>query len=361
MSLLTGAFRTLAALCAAGMVVAGFAAGPAYAKPADRAPAGAGYQVKRLVSRSGAMFLPSDGGNPINNRGLVAGSTTVAQVSRAAVFDLRTKRMRVLSAFAGQRTEATDINGRGEVSGTVYPASGGSRAFWWSTKTGRVRMLPLHGGTASVSIALNDRGIVLGSVQDPDWTPTIWDVRAGTDRRLTELDDAQAINNRGWVAGTAHYRADSRASKALVWRPSGTLIELPFLPGDDSSLVTGINDTGQVVGTSMNVEQEDELFGVPVVWTVRGRTICALTRPGDLDTPFAINDRGRIVGGYLTAGSAEDRPYRAVTWSHCGADPVTLPGRPAHAFGVNDRGRIVGRGDLFLSTAYGVLWTRHRT
>ena len=42
------------------------------------------------------------------------------------------------------------------------------------------------------------------------------------------------------------------------------------MPGDDSTLVTGINDRGQVVGTSMNVDLEDELFGVPVVWTVRG-------------------------------------------------------------------------------------------
>ena len=220
-SLRSRAFRVLAGMCAAGLLVVSITAGPAYAKPADRTPKSSGYQVTRLVSRSGAVFLPSDSGNPINSAGRVAGSTTVARVSRAAVFSLRTKRMHVLSAFAGQRTEATDINDRGEVSGTVYPAAGGSRAFWWSTKTGRVRVLPLHGGTASVSIALNDRGMVLGSVQDPDWTPTIWDVRAGTDRRLTELDDAQAINNRGWVAGTALY-GSSRASKPLVWRPSGS-------------------------------------------------------------------------------------------------------------------------------------------
>ena len=138
----------------------------------------------------------------------------------------------------------------------------------------------------------------------------------------------------------------------------GSLVELPFLPGDDSTLVTGINDRGEVVGTSMNVELEDELFGVPVVWTLPGRTICALIRPGDLDTPFAINNRGRIVGGYFTAGSAEDRPYRAVTWSGCAADPVTLPGLPARAFGVNNAGQIVGHGDLFLPTVYGVAWTR---
>jgi uncharacterized membrane protein len=244
------------------------------------------------------------------------------------------------------------------VSGTVYAADGSSLAFWWSTRTGRVRVLPLDGGKASVSISLNDRGVVLGSVQDPDWTPTIWDVSAGTVRRLTELDDARAINNRGWVAGTALYLDDSRVSKPLVWRPSGSLVELPFLSGDDSTLVTGINDKGEVVGTSMNVQLEDELFGEPVVWTVRARTICALTRPGALDTPFAINDHGQIVGGYLTAGSAEDRPYRAVTWSGCGADPVTLPGLPAHAFGVNNPGQIVGHSNLFLPTVYGVGWIR---
>src|SRR4051812_50052377 len=89
MSLLTGAFRTLAALCAAGMVVAGFAAGPAYAKPADRAPAGAGDQVKRLGSRSGAMFVPSDGGGPVNNPGWGGGATTIAPGRRGAGFDLR--------------------------------------------------------------------------------------------------------------------------------------------------------------------------------------------------------------------------------------------------------------------------------
>ena len=199
------AFRMLAGVCAAGLVVVGLTAGPVYAKPADRAPTSAGYQVKRLVSRSGAMFLPSDGGNPINSAAWWPAPRQSPGSVGLRSSALRTKRMHVLSAFAGQRTEATDINDRGEVSGTVYPAGGGSRAFWWSTKTGRVRLLPLHGGTASVSIALNDRGVVLGSVQDPDWTPTIWDVRAGTDRRLTELDDAQAINNRGWVAGTALY------------------------------------------------------------------------------------------------------------------------------------------------------------
>lgn len=350
--------RILTGVGAAGVLVAGITAGPSYAEPPHRAPAGSGYQLTNLVSRSGAMFLPSDSGNPINSDGRVAGSTTVAQVSRAAVFSTRTASIDVLPAFAGQRTEATDINDRGEVSGTVYTADGGSRAFVWSTKSGRVQVLPLDGARASVSIALNDRGVVLGSVQDSEWTPIIWDLRAGTDRRLTELDDAQAINNRGWVAGTALYKDFSRASKPLVWRPSGPLVELPFLPGDDSTLVTGLNDRGEVVGTSMNVDLEDELFGVPVVWTVRGATICALTRPGDLDTPFAINDRGQIVGGYLTAGSDEERPYRAVSWSGCEADPVTLPGLPARAFGVDNRGQIVGHRDLFLATVHGVSWIR---
>ena len=154
------AFRMLTGLAGVGLLVS--ATGVQAAPPTASAITSSGYQVKPLVTPSGATFLPSDSGNPINSDGRVAGSTTVAQISRAAVFSLRTQRMQVLSAFAGQRTEATDINERGEVSGTVYTA-GGSRAFWWSTQTGRVRVLPLHGGTASVSIALNDGGVVLGA------------------------------------------------------------------------------------------------------------------------------------------------------------------------------------------------------
>ena len=347
--------RMLATAGVAGALMISISLGPARAEPADRE-----YLNDPLVTRSGVMFLPSDGGNPINFRGQVAGSTQVAGLSRAAIFNLDSKRIQVLSAFAGERTEATDINDRGEVSGTLYPAAGGSRAFWWSTRTGLIRLLPLHGASSSVSIALNDRGVVLGSVLDDEWTPIVWDLRAGTHRRLTELDSAQAINNRGWVAGTAFYLDFSQASKPMVWRPHGSLIQLPFLPGDDSSLVTGINDSGEVVGTSMNVQLEDELFGVPVVWNMAGRTICELARPGALDTPFAINNRGRIAGGYFTAGSAEDRPYRAVTWSGCGAAPVTLPGVPAQAYGVNDPGQIVGHQDVFLPTMFGVVWSRRR-
>ena len=260
--------------------------------------------------------------------------------------------MQVLSAFAGQRTEATDINDRGEVSGTVYAAGGGSRAFWWSTRTGRVRLLPLDGGSASVSIALNDRGVVLGSVQDPDWTPTIWNVRAGTDRRLTELDDAQAINNRGWVAGTALYLDGSRASKPLVWRPSGSLVELPFLAGDDSALVTGINDQGEVVGTSMNVELEDELFGVPVrVDGPRPDDLCADSagRPGHpVRDQRSWTDRRRlpdcgigggpaIPGGHLDRLRYRSRHAARTSRSRVRGEqlgPDRRPRRPVYAHGL---------------------------
>jgi len=75
-----------------------------------------------------------------------------------------------------------------------------------------------------------------------------------------------------------------------------------------------------------------------------------------LDTPFAINDRGRIVGGYLTAGPAEAIPGGHLVGLR--ADPVKLPGLPACGFGVNNSGQIVGHSDLLLPTVYGVGWSR---
>ncbi len=102
--------RAFIGVAAAGLLTVGITTAPASAVPADRAPTDSVYQVERLIADSGAAFLPSDSGNPINSHGWVAGSTTVDGVSRAAVFNLETNQMQVLSAFPGLRTEATDIN-----------------------------------------------------------------------------------------------------------------------------------------------------------------------------------------------------------------------------------------------------------
>src|SRR4051812_27560082 len=99
--------RMLAAAGAAIALVISISPGPARAEPAHRA-----YRNDPLVTRLGVKFLPNDGGNPINFQGQVAGSTQVAGISRAAIFNLHSKRIQVLSAFAGERTQATDINDR---------------------------------------------------------------------------------------------------------------------------------------------------------------------------------------------------------------------------------------------------------
>lgn len=109
----------------------------------------------------------------------------------------------------------------------------------------------------------------------------------------------------------------------------------------------------------MNVGSDDELVGEPVVWTVSGRKICQLIKPGDLEMPAAINDRGVVVGSYLEsyAEAGEDRITRAVTGTGCGDAAVTLPSSgPAAAYGVDRSGKIVGVSDLYLSSPFGLRW-----
>lgn len=326
-------------------------------QPASAAGTASAYRVQRLETRSGQVFLPSTTGNPVSDHGRVAGTVQIDGLKRAAVFRLGNRTVMVLKKFSGLRTEATDVNDRGEVSGNRYASDGTARGFVWSIKSGKVRLLK-QAGSGITAIAVNNTGTVVGS-GGSQTDGVIWQGRRGRMQRL-EINPS-AINNRGWVAGVQSYRDDDfrRAVRPVVWRPGKAMVKLRFLSGDDSSLVTGLNDRGQVVGTSMNVGEEDELFGAPVVWTVSGRKVCRLHRPGDLEIPSAISDRGRVVGSYLQSydDAGEDRSYRAVTWTGCGAAAVTLPSSgPAAAYGMDHRGKIVGVGDAYLSSTFGVRW-----
>lgn len=107
-----------------------------------------------------------------------------------------------------------------------------------------------------------------------------------------------------------------------------------------SSIATGINNSGQVVGSSGgNLSQA-------VVWNFGVAQPLNITTSGIFVVAQAINDSGKIAGGYLAESFWRIFPWeRAFTWYNGVAQHLALstPDMPSFASGINANGVIVGR------------------
>jgi len=157
--------------------------------------------------------------------------------------------------------------------------------------------------------------------------------------------EAYALNDAGQVVGI------QGGTRAFAWQ-AGTTTLLPLLPGDASSVARGINNTGQIVGTSSSTGTAHA-----VIW--EGGAVRALPLPaGTLASDAqAINNSGHVVG--TIGGIAAHRPvlWRDGTMLDLG---TLAGGRTAWAEDINDQGQIVGYsntdGGANLANCRAVLW-----
>jgi probable HAF family extracellular repeat protein len=153
------------------------------------------------------------------------------------------------------------------------------------------------------------------------------------------LDESNAfgINDSGEVAGSSSAATGTRAFR---WTSGGGMQDLGDLPGgDDYSRANGINSNGQVVGLSARATGYRAF-----VWTSGGGMQDLGDLPGGDDYSLAngINSNGQIVGQSRNA-----RGYRAVLWTSGGIQDLgdLLPGfDESHAFDINDSGQVAGWG-----------------
>src|SRR5436309_264443 len=108
------------------------------------------------------------------------------------------------------------------------------------------------------------------------------------------------------------------------------------ISGAESSIATGINATGQIVGTY-------NLSGFTHGYLRNGDTITAIDVPNALGTgPGAINARGQIAGTYTVPFGASVRSHGFV-WENGVFTFIDVPGAfQTRVVGINDRGQIVG-------------------
>jgi len=171
--------------------------------------------------------------------------------------------MMALPTLGGNNGQASAINNRGQIVGiseTTVPDSGCpaskpgkiiSPAFW---EKGEVRSLPTLAGDPDGFVqGINNRGQAVGSSGTCTNIAThavLWDNDVAVP--LSDLghdgSDAYAINDRGQIVGYVSSH-DGSTIFAAIWQNDGVTI-IPTLPEDSAAFATGINNRGQVVGST---------------------------------------------------------------------------------------------------------------
>lgn len=267
----------------------------------------------------------------------------------------------------GKNSTGAAINGLGQVVGrSEVVTSAGTRqhAFLWTRSAGMRDLGTFPGGIdqpvfASWADSINS----LGHIGGGSWIDLerddafVW-TKSGGMQGLGAVgvgSSATGINDRGQVAVTAG--PSPAPPRALLWSKKGGLLELGTLPGGVASYANGINNLGQVVGSS-------NFGGVPpsvyhaVLWTKSGGPDDLGTLGGANSSAAGISDLGRVVGtSYLPTYS-----QHAFLWTRKGGmrDLGTLPGgTDSGAAAISIFGNVVGWSNSASSSnlSHAFLWT----
>jgi probable HAF family extracellular repeat protein len=166
----------------------------------------------------------------------------------------RAEETQELGTLGGQNSAAAGVNRGGQVVGDAETASGATHAFLFSQ--GQMHDLGTLGGRNSSAAAINTAGQVVGTAERAGGARHAFLFSQGQMQDLGTLGGqnsaALAINTAGQMVGTAESAGGT--PQAFVF--SGAMVNLnTLLPAaSDWELLaaTGINDSGQIVGSGLH-------------------------------------------------------------------------------------------------------------
>ena len=208
-----------------------------------------------------------------------------------------------------------------------------------------ITRIPTAQGANSVALGINNKGEVVGySFQGEDYQAFVY---SSSDRTFTDvgslggkINAACAINEAGQITG---YSQDGNGNiLAFVFSRNQPMVSLGTLDGASTSEAFGINSSGAVVGDSQSGTQNHR----PVLFSknaVQDLGLGSSNEPDALETAYAINDAGQIVGRH----SAGNNAFHAFAYLNGQTtDLGTLGGANGEALALNKNGQIVGDSDI---------------
>jgi len=201
-----------------------------------------------------------------------------------------------------------------------YKRQGALPAIW---ENGRIKPLaPLPGDSRGTAYAINDRGQVVGwsgdCVSNTTAHALLWNngkvVNLGSLGGVTN-NVAASINNLVEVTGNSDLSGDA-TYHAFLWR-NGKMTDLGTLPGDYLSYGNAINDEGQIVGASCDINGNCR----PFLWEngtmIDLNTLIPANSNLYLLDASTINDLGEIVGYAYDATTGNLPAFLAVVCRDC--------------------------------------------
>lgn len=232
-------------------------------------------------------------GFAINTQGNVVGNSQTNQGFRAFFYANGT--MTDIGTLGGNFTGASGINDSNSIVGTSQTATFQARAFLYSG--GMMTDLGTLGGSSSQALGINNAGQVVGTSLNASGQNRAFIFENGAMVDLGTLggqhSQGTAINEHGVVAG--YSRIANGDTHAFVSSSSG-LIDIGVLgPNGVNSLAYGINNHGDVVGTSVSTTETSAfLYSNGVLHNLND--LLPANSGWHLIEARGINDNGQITG-----------------------------------------------------------------
>jgi len=196
--------------------------------------------------------------------------------------------------------------------------------------------IDVPGSNTTFVTGINDAGDFVGQYVGSGNQGFIY--RTGTFQEIAFAGAEQgvfplSINNLGQVAG--YYVPAAGGIHGFIWSSSGvTTIDVP---GGTDTFVTGINDTGDLVGHYSQGSNRAFLFSQGAFYEI------TIPNTDQGVFPQEINNLGQVVG-YFVPGAGGTHGF---VWSPSGAVTIDGPGgSDTFVTGINDAGGLVGHYSL---------------